>query len=81
MLRVQILEGASINITTYFKEQQTKFLGGANQFLGGAKAPPCPPPEINPDNYSITKGKRVSNLPMYVVLNACGESRTSNAIL
>ena len=25
MLRVQILEGASINITTYFKEQQTKF--------------------------------------------------------
>ena len=32
MLRVQILEGAT---TTYFKEQQTKFLGGANQFLGG----------------------------------------------
>ena len=25
---VQILEGASITITTYFKEQQTKFLGG-----------------------------------------------------
>ena len=43
MLRVQILEGASINITTYFKEQQTKFLGGTNQFLGGAKAPPLPP--------------------------------------
>ena len=28
MLRVEILEGASINITTYLKEQQTKFLGG-----------------------------------------------------
>ena len=48
MLRVEILEGASINITTYLKEQQTKFLGGANQFLGGTKAPPLPPPEINP---------------------------------
>ena len=55
MLRVQILEGASINITTYFKEQQTKFLGGANQFLGG-KSPPCPPPpppEINPDHSTM----------------------------
>ena len=43
MLRVQLLEGASINITTHFKEQQTKFLGGggANQFLGL---------EINPAN-------------------------------
>ena len=48
MLRVQILDGASINITTYFKEQQTKFLGGANQFLGGGggggKSPPLAPP-------------------------------------
>ena len=31
MLRVQILEGASINITTYFKEHQMKFLGGGGQ--------------------------------------------------
>ena len=50
MLRVQILGGQvllyyCINIT-YFKEQQTKFLGGANQFLGGGgggKSPPLPP--------------------------------------
>ena len=50
MLRVQILEGTSINITTYFKEQQTKFLGGANRFLGGAFAPPpLAPSEINPE--------------------------------
>ena len=49
MLRVQILEGARINITTYFKEQQTKFLGGANQFFGGGgQKSPLARPEINP---------------------------------
>ena len=44
MLRVQILEGASINITTYFEEQQTKFSRGGKPILREGKSPPPPPP-------------------------------------